>query len=58
MPTAKNQIFIGLEDDSCYLVRGIFPGGKGGEEGRKEGMIKFLAGGGGLPPTPVGKTLG
>ena len=55
MPTAKNQIFIGLEDDSCYLVGGIFPGGKGGGG---EGMIKFLAGGGGLPPTLVGKTLG
>ena len=39
MPTAKNQIFIGLEDDSCYLVRGIFPGGEGwggGKEGRND----------------------
>ena len=66
MTTAKNEVFIGLQLENCYLVEGelTFGGGQGllgGDFLGGGGMSKFSAvggGGGGLSPFfPVEKTL-
>ena len=54
MNTAKNAVFIGLELENCYSMEegGIDFWLGGGDIFQVGDMIEFLAGGGGLPPSP------